>query len=143
MMPATMTEGERDILALFRAAWVAGGHDAAKIAYDNSKFDKPSASTIWARFELGYAGSPQRTLGGVTGLARRGRVGNLTISLHSRLGDATAAARGLVELTIRAYEGKRSVSGAVFTDAHEVSHGSDGVWWQSIVSIDFEYHQLI
>ncbi|MBA3352277.1 MAG: hypothetical protein H0U23_07620 [Blastocatellia bacterium] len=143
MTAATMAGAENEIEALFRAAWILAGYPAANIEYKNKAFGKPATGgTIWSRFEIGYAGGPTRTLGGVTGKARRARVGSVLVTLHSPLGSATALARGLVEMTIRAYEGKRTASGAVFRDPHEVSSGSDGVWWQSIVSVDFEYHQL-
>lgn len=144
-MILTMTQADEEMAALFRQAWeVTAGYPCL---WPNSKAAGIDKEKIWAHWSVTYTGGRQLSFGPV-GRRKFEKTGSVVIVVFTPYGKGQSNARGIAEIALGAYEGKRTPGGVVFRDVRidtegqgQTETGSTG-WWATAVVAPFNYETL-
>ncbi len=130
-----------EILTFFKDVWDATTWLAL---YENVPGDKPEAGSLdpWARVQVRTVTGNQASLSGDLGTLRWDRGGNVIIQIFVPLGEGLSEAKQLVKIVLDAYEGVTTPNGVWFRNARQNEVGSDGVWHQTNVIVDFTYDEI-
>ncbi len=147
-MPTQATARD-DIYTLLKAAWDAGGPTSGKtLLYENID-GKPDGSpqgtkkdpAVWAACRIRHNISQERTLRGDQGRSIE-KFGILLIRIYTAAGEGLVVADAVVKIVSDAFIGVRSTNGVVFRAPTPSEQGNDGPWFQTNVTIPFEYNEI-
>lgn len=145
----TQNTARDDILTLLKAAWDAGAETAGKtLLYENIDGTPDSAPVgtkkdpaVWGACSVRHNVSVQRVLRGDTG-TRVDKFGILLIRIYTEAGEALDAADAVVKIVSDAFIGVRSPNDVVFRVPSPSEVGNDGPWFQTNVTVPFEYGEM-
>lgn len=126
-----------EILSLLKAVWDPLGFP---MKYDNTHVD--TAGATWARATLRHNTGFQATLAGETGQRRFRRTGTLVVQIFQPPGAGLSLNPDLAKIVVDAYEGVTSAGGVIFRDVVPNEIGVDGGFFQTNVSVNFEYDEI-
>lgn len=140
-MSVTFAQARDQILALGTTAWQA--HNDYPLLFDDSASEEiPKTSTPWARMTIRHESGEQDTLSNPLGNKLFSRRGVLIVQLFTPRGKGLQSADTLAKVFMDAYEGKSTSGGVWFRNARYREIGPDGNWYQTNVTLDFEYTEL-
>ncbi len=134
-MSLTIAEARDEIQTLFTEHWTANS-GGVPLHYRDVKHDAP-ASGNWARATInhGFPGPP------TLGMTIKERAGVFSVQIFTVFGDGLSSADTLVRVAMQALEGKSTPGGVWFRNVRPSEVGRDGIWFQTNVTADFEYHE--
>lgn len=108
--------------------------------FDNEKFDT-DGSLEWVRFTVRHVGGGQDTLGeeGNRKYLRRGLV---AVQIYNEVDKGLERADQIAKLIRDLFEGKTLTGGIAFTNSDFREVGDDPPWYQSLLTIDFQYEEI-
>jgi hypothetical protein len=136
------TEAKDDLLGHFLTGWNLIPSPVPPVAYDDNK--APPTADEWARVSTIFGNLDQQTFAG-TGNRRFNRSGILTVQVFTsfaRTTDKSGRADIIVQRVIDTFEGERTAGGIWFRGVTDSDVGKDGAWWQTNVTVRFEYQQI-
>ena len=132
------------ILNRFSDHWAANATGAPPLAWDGLTFTPPRNLSPWARVTVRHGTSDIATLGGEGNRVWRSP-GLVIIQVFTDLGANRKVNDDLVETAIAAFRGVSVGTDPRVRfrriDAREI--GADGPWWQTNVTVDFDYDETV
>lgn len=142
-MIATPTQARNEMLAAFRAVWLADPISASlPVLYPDTRHEPP-AEGAWARISVQHGDGRQATLSNEEGKRRWRHTGILTVQIFTPRGYGLALNDKLSAIAKRAFEGVTTTPGrVVFYRVRMREIGQDGQWFNTNVLADFEYDEV-
>ncbi len=132
-------EQARDIMtSMVKTAWDTTTYT---LIYDDLPGNIPTTSNPWARLTIRHNQSQQASLAGDGGTKRFRRQGVLMVQIFATSGKGLLSSDILSKVIVDAFEGKSS-NGIWFRNVSMNEVGQDGHWFQTNVSVDFEYDEI-
>lgn len=138
-MTVTFVEARNEMLTVFKDAWDTTGFDAY---YEGIHEDLTDQTEPWARVVLRHFGGRQASLAEFSGVARWERTGQIFVQVFTPMGEGLTRNLTLCKTVVDAYEGTRTAGGVWFRNIRPTEIGPDGQWFQTNVTIDFEYDEI-
>lgn len=142
----TQAEARKEIIDLFRAAWLANPTSAVvPLAFDDVEFKKPSGEDAngrahpWARISVRTQLEEQDTVSGV-GNRRYLTEGQVTVEIYVAPGDGHTLGDTLSRIAKLPFRG--STSGVWFTFTTPKEIGMDASWFRRDVVSRFQYEEI-
>ena len=133
-MSLTLPDARIAIYTRFISSWGS----TTPIAFDNENFNN-TGNESWVRCSVRHIPSGADTIAPI-GSRRYLRNGNAFIQIFTRSGEGTQEADRLAQQARDIFEGIR-VGLVRFNDAQIVEIPSDGLWYNIVVEIAFEYDE--
>lgn len=105
-------------------------------------FNDPSGPSVWASVAVNHSSSAIASLRGTNGLTRYRRVGFVEVSVYTPAGNGLESNDAVVEVVLGGLEGKTTASGVELRSASIREVGNSGPWYQTVVTVDFEYDEV-
>jgi len=144
---ASIVVGTNEIFEHFKTAWDAQTPPIPQIVYQDSSVteDPPTTELAFVHAFVQHNIMGQSTLSGEVGNKRFQRLGFFTVEIRTPAANDVAAAtlsnREYGDILLTAFEGQNGGPNdeITFTNAVYNEIGKDGLWFQGVFSVEFEY----
>ncbi len=142
-MAAATTQNEAidAVLTLVKSTW--DGMTAAPLYYDNKGAVRPDVPALFGRAVVRHTFAERASLGSAGhGSKVNRRYGNCFVQMFVPQGEGTEEIRTYAETMANAFEDANHSLGVRVMDTQLNELGSDGVYWQINVVLNFNYDRI-
>lgn len=131
------------IMDQFKTQWaILYPVEAPFVVYPDQKQDTPLSMDPWVRLIIQHKLGFQATLNS-PGNRRFRAKGSVRVEVRSPLGDGLTQSQSIIDNVYAVFEGQTTGPDAViFREVFTSEHGPDGVWFLTVVTINFEYDRF-
>lgn len=137
-MSMTYEQAVDDMQGMVRSAWASTGH---AIFWESVEADRETDDTAWAVSTIRHVTGRQDTLSGKGGKSFL-RGGIIFVQIYTRVGKGLQESYQLAKVISDGFEGQASPRGVWFRNIRINEAGKDGAFYQTNVTIEFQYNEI-
>ena len=146
------SDARQSIYQILHTAWQASSHTrdeklvwvnvSADVPIEPNQFNDTSVPSLWADVSVQHVSSEISSLRGTNGLKRYRRAGFVRVNVYTPTGDGLEFNDIVVGVVSDGLEGKTTANGVELRSASSQEVGNSGPWFQSVVTVEFEYDEV-